>query len=560
MQRRARLDRRVEIVAQRRAERGLKTLLDLDEIDDRRPQVLGVHMQHFCERLRLGLEPVRGALGLGERLARHIERLPGARMGGFRAHRHRFRLGDCFLRGRDGGREGCEIDLVGSLGLDALELRGDSGHLALDAPAALVVSAHGVFQLVAPGGEVGEGDRELRECLFGRRHDGVGLRDTRVDAGAALGGGGGFALQAILLGLEAGDRGLGVGGKLLLARDVLVELHDAPVELGHALLRPRFLALERLARDHQALQGGGFARLRLAQRRQAGGGNGLQLGRLGLRAGTLGDRANAHVLGVLGVRDLAGRVDEAQMMERRLGLAHVLRDIAVAHGLARLALERVHLAGELVDDVLEAGEVLLGGAQAQLRLVAARMQAGNAGGFFQHAAALLGLRLDDLADAALVHQGRRAGAGRGVGEQELDVAGAHLAAVDAIERALVALDPPRDFEVLLAVELGRRAAVAVVDRHRHLGGVARRPAVVAGEDDVIHVDGAHGLVRGLAHDPAQRLDQVRLAAAVRPDHAGQPRLDQEVGSLDEGLEAEKPQSCQFHEGLNLGPYGRINPH
>ena len=106
------------------------------------------------------------------------------------------------------------------------------------------------------------------------------------------------------------------------------------------------------------------------------------------------------------------------------------------------------------------GEVLLGGAQPQLRLVAARMQAGNAGGFFEHAAALLGLGLDDLADAALVHQRGRARAGRGVGEQDVDVAGAHLAAVDAVGRALFALDPARDVELLVLVELRRRLAGA----------------------------------------------------------------------------------------------------
>ena len=74
------------------------------------------------------------------------------------------------------------------------------------------------------------------------------------------------------------------------------------------------------------------------------------------------------------------------------------------------------------------------------------MQAGDAGGFFQHAAALLGLGLDDLADAALVHQRRRARAGGGVGEQDLHVAGAHVAAVDAIGRAGLALDAAGDFD------------------------------------------------------------------------------------------------------------------
>ncbi len=47
---------------------------------------------------------------------------------------------------------------------------------------------------------------------------------------------------------------------------------------------------------------------------------------------------------------------------------------------------------------------------------------------------------DKLADLALPHEGRGVGPGRGVGEQQLDVAGAHLAPVDAIGRAFLALD------------------------------------------------------------------------------------------------------------------------
>src|SRR5690348_3705643 len=58
-------------------------------------------------------------------------------------------------------------------------------------------------------------------------------------------------------------------------------------------------------------------------------------------------------------------------------------------------------------------------------------------------------------------------------------------------------------------------------------------------------------MRGLAHRPAQRLDQIRLAAAVRTDHAGQPRLDHEVGRLDKGLEAVKAEAREFHRHNSL---------
>ena len=179
---------------------------------------------------------------------------------------------------------------------------------------------------------------------------------------------------------------------------------------------------------------------------KAADGQRLALGGFGLGAGARGDLAQRHVLGVLGFGDLGGRGGPAQMIERRLRLAHLRRHGAVADRLARLLLQAVDLRGELADHVLEAQQIGFGGLQAQFGLVAARMQAGDAGGFFQHAAALLGLGLDDLADAALMHQRRRARAGRGVGEQDLHVAGAHLAAVDAIGGAGLALDAARDLD------------------------------------------------------------------------------------------------------------------
>ena len=62
----------------------------------------------------------------------------------------------------------------------------------------------------------------------------------------------------------------------------------------------------------------------------------------------------------------------------------------------------------------------------------AGVQPGNSGGFFQHAAALFRLGLDDLANAALVHERRRPGTRRSVRKENLHIARAHLAPIDAI--------------------------------------------------------------------------------------------------------------------------------
>src|SRR5438132_8710255 len=169
------------------------------------------------------------------------------------------------------------------------------------------------------------------------------------------------------------------------------------------------------------------------------------------------------------------------MKQRRLGLAYALGDGAITDRLPRLAFERVDLARELVDHVFEPREVVLRRAQPQLRLVPPRMQARYAGGFLEHAPALFRLGLDDLADAPLMHHRGRTRAGRSVGEQDVHVAGAHLAAVDAVGGARLALDAARHVERLILIELGGRLARAVVDLDRDLGVVAPRPAVGAGK-------------------------------------------------------------------------------
>jgi hypothetical protein len=164
--------------------------------------------------------------------------------------------------------------------------------------------------------------------------------------------------------------------------------------------------------------------------------------------------------------------------------------------------------GKLIDDVFEPRQVLLRPAQPQFGLVPPHVQARYAGSFLEHAPTLFRLRLDDLADAPLVHHRWGTRAGGGVGQQDLHVAGANLAAVDAVGGTRLALDPARDVEGLVLVELGRRLARAVVDLDRDLGIVARWSVVGAGKDHVVHVGGAQRLVRGLAHNPAQRFHQV----------------------------------------------------
>ena len=302
------------------------------------------------------------------------------------------------------------------------------------------------------------------------------------------------------------------------------------------------------ARDRQALQRGGGRGLVLAQCRQPGGDDRPGSWRPPWPAPRrFGDDATvAADSGALrlGLGGLGGR--PAQVQQHRLGLRISADSALVAVGLAGLALEALDLRFHLGEHVLEPVEIGLGGAQAQFGLVAAGVQAGDAGRLLEQRAARLGLGLDQFADAALADHRGRARAGRGVGEEQLHVLGADFLAVDAVDRAGLALDAARHLHFVGVVEGGRRGAVGIVEEQRHLGGVARRAVAGAGKDHVVHAGGAHVLVGAFAHHPAQRLDKIGLAAAVRPDDAGQAGLDDEFGRFDEGLEAEQAQLGELH--------------
>ena len=126
----------------------------------------------------------------------------------------------------------------------------------------------------------------------------------------------------------------------------------------------------------------------------AGGGPGLLLGGVGDRLEILGDLA-------LGGGGLLPRLGEADGVHQSFETADLGGEVLVARGLTALALQALDLAFQLADHVLDANEVVLGRLEAQFGFVPAGMEAGDAGGILQDAAAGLGLGGDDLANLAL---------------------------------------------------------------------------------------------------------------------------------------------------------------
>ena len=106
--------------------------------------------------------------------------------------------------------------------------------------------------------------------------------------------------------------------------------------------------------------------------------------------------------------------------------------LGVAAGLGRLALERIGLAGNLLQNVVHPRQILLSAFQLGLGETLTRFELGDAGGFFNDAAAVLGLGAEDLADAALLDDGVAFRTQAGAHEQVLNVAQAGGTAVDEV--------------------------------------------------------------------------------------------------------------------------------
>ncbi len=201
-----------------------------------------------------------------------------------------------------------------------------------------------------------------------------------------------------------------------------------------------------------------------------------------------------------------------------------------------LARELLDLRVELAADVVDAGEVLARVLEALLGLAAPLLVLRDARRLLEEHAQFLGLRLDDPGDHPLLDDRVGARSDAGAEEDVLDVAPAHDLVVDEVVRLPVALQDALDGNLGVARPLARGLAHRVVEHEFHAragDGLALRRAV---EDDVLHRLAAQRRGPALAEHPPDRVDDVRLAAAVRADHADEIAGNADGGGVDERLE------------------------
>ncbi len=170
--------------------------------------------------------------------------------------------------------------------------------------------------------------------------------------------------------------------------------------------------------------------------------------------------------------------------EMQLQLAQLDQEIAVAASGLRLLLEGSKLAADFPLQVLQAGEIGLGGVEAALCPLLAPAVLEDPRRLLDDDSSVLGAGVEHLVDLTLGHDDVLLASDAGVTEQLLHVQQAARHPVEGVLRIAAAVEGAGDGHL---VELHGQQTRRVVDHERHLGSTQRRPLGRTGEQHVVHL-------------------------------------------------------------------------
>ena len=232
-------------------------------------------------------------------------------------------------------------------------------------------------------------------------------------------------------------------------------------------------------------------------------------------------------------------------------------ELVVARRPPRLPLQAPHAPLDLVGEVAETSEVGLGRVQLAEGLAAAVLVPGDAGGLLEEPAPVRRVLREDLVDHLQFDHRVGPGAHAGIHEEVGDVLEPARHPAEEVLRLARAVEAAaqRDLGVL-----GRQHPARVLDRQEHLAETERAPLRRPVEDDVLHLLRAEDPRALLPDHPPHRVDDVRLAAAVRPDDGRHAGVELEHRPLGEAFEAVQFELAEVHGRLEAGlRWGSLTP-
>ena len=213
----------------------------------------------------------------------------------------------------------------------------------------------------------------------------------------------------------------------------------------------------------------------------------------------------------------------------------------------RLQRKRPQALAHLVLDVARALDLGRDPRELQLGAVASPLELPEARRLLDEGAPILGLRGEHGVDLPLRDDRVHRAAEPDVGEQLDEIGAPHGRAVDEV-LALAAADEPAQDRDLAEVELLAEAAVLVVEDELDLAVIGGRRDRHSREQDVVGLLGAQLRRRQRPRRPDDRVGDVRLPGAVRPDDDGDAGLEGHLDGVGERLEAAQLERAQVQRG------------
>jgi hypothetical protein len=404
-----------------------------------------------------------------------------------------------------------------------LALAGRAGQVGLDRRAPLEQRVELVLRRVAQRPLCSMQTHEHLPCPLGAR--------LALDRGDACG----------LRRLERGTFELGdVGAGLTRVRLRLGELRAHLLEQAGTRLPPEAEPLRRRSQPVEDLH-----RL-LALARRVGelllgaaalGKNGLEL----LLGGPARERRRR--LAAVGLGEPVVECREIELRDPRAQLRDLAAKLLRALGRGRLQRQRPQPLAHLLLEIACALDLRRDTRELQLRPVPARLEAAEAGGLLNQCAPFLRLRREDRLDLPLPDDRVHALTEPEVGEELDEVEPPHGRAIDEVLPLAAAVEPARDRQL---GEVDRQRAVLVVEQELDLAEVLGLPVRRAREEHVVGLLGAQLVRAERAGGPADRVGDVRLARAVRPDDHADARLEADLDRVRERLEATELDGAEMH--------------
>ena len=231
---------------------------------------------------------------------------------------------------------------------------------------------------------------------------------------------------------------------------------------------------------------------------------------------------------------IGGQLFQAIQPHSYLNTLQFILQLQVLMCLFGLHAQRLQLQFQLRHLVTNTHQVILSVAQLPLGLLLAVTVLGDTGSLLKDLTAVCTLQRKDLVDTALADIGIALSAQAGIHEHLVDIAQAGRLTVDIVFAVAAAIIAAGDHDLIGIVSQG---TVGIIQSQRCFCKADRSTLLRTAKDHVLHLGTAEGFGTLLAHDPKDRVRNIRFTGAVGTHDGGDIVAKADQRLIRKGLKA-----------------------